>query len=99
GRQGDDAQEHDRGGCDESRPPAPPGRRQPPGRGDQQGQAVAGHRHDDGGGHVPGDPAGGGGGVGHPVVGGGGQGHAGRSQRQPEGQQQPNHRGAGPAGG
>src|SRR4029450_13910741 len=43
-----------------------------------------------------GDQAGGGGGVGHPVV-GGGQGHAGRSQRQPEGQQQPAHRVAGAA--
>jgi hypothetical protein len=92
-------QQGDRCGRGDPRQPAPAGRRQRPGRGEQQGEWVAGDRRDDGGGRVRGRPdrrrdAS----IGHPVV-GGRHGHPGRAERQAKGQQQPAHRMRRAAGG
>ena len=59
--QGHDQQQGDRCDRGDPRPPSPAGRRQRPGRGEEQDEAIAGDHRDDGGRHAQGNQADGGG--------------------------------------
>jgi hypothetical protein len=86
--------EHDRPGGRDPGPPAPAGRRQRPGRGQQQHEADQGQPDDSGRGAIDRHPAGGGKRprpCDEPIA-GVAVGDAGSGHRQPDGQQQPAHR-------